>query len=206
VVDEAIEVRPLGGLAAKSEHAHAAVVLMHVGRSSPQRADEVEGGGHWRIIGAARGGRRRKAAYNRPMKPTLHYAELGAALERLGGVEEPSEYHGTLCGALCVQAPAAIDPLSLFDAEAADLRSDRPAEELLKRLREETHELLVSSDMGFAPLLPADDLPLAARVQALALWCQGFLYGLSSRERLDFKGCSEEAREIMRDFSQFTQA
>lgn len=140
------------------------------------------------------------------MSDILEYADLAQALSRLGAAEEPSEFHGLLCGALCVQDAAALDPLALIDPLSRSAGEDAGAEAALERLSREAVEALSSGEMRFAPLLPADEIPLALRVQALALWCQGFLYGLASRERIDFSSCSEEAREIMRDLSQFTQA
>ncbi len=140
------------------------------------------------------------------MDNILPYADLAAALSRLGSPEEPSEFHGTLCGVFCSQNAAEVDPLELLDVPTEDIQNDEEAELLLQTLAARTLEALMSSEMSFAPLLPADDLPLATRVQALALWCQGFLYGLSSRRKLDLASYSEEAREIIGDLSQFTQA
>lgn len=145
-------------------------------------------------------------SYNRPMESKLIYSELATVLDRLGSPEEPSEYHGTLCGALCVQDAAEIDPLLLVDADIEDFQPDAESERLLKQLGSQTLEALLSSELGFAPLLPSDELPLETRVQALVLWCQGFLYGLSSRRKIDLAACSEELREIVHDLAQFTQA
>lgn len=140
------------------------------------------------------------------MEDQLPYADLAAALSRLGSPEEPSEFHGTLCGVLCCQDPASIDPLDLLDLPSDEIQADEEAEALLQTVASLTLQALTSSEMGFTPLLPGDEIPLATRVQALALWCQGFLYGLSSRRQLQLASLSEEAREIVADLSQFTQA
>lgn len=141
------------------------------------------------------------------MTDTRPYADLTEALARLGAAEDPSEFHGLLCGALCVQEPSELDPVQLIDTQSRSTTApDAAAEAVLGVLRDATVDALISSQMRFTPVLPDDGLPLATRVQALALWCQGFLYGLASRERIDFESCSEEAREIIRDLSQFTQA
>lgn len=145
-------------------------------------------------------------AYNPAMDDILPYADLAAALSRLGSPEEASEFHGTLCGVFCSQDAAEVDPLELLDIPTDDIRNDEDAEALLQTLAAQTLESLMSSEMHFAPLLPDDDIPLDARVQALALWCQGFLYGMSSRRHVDLNAVSEEAREIISDLSQFTQA
>src|SRR3546814_9099289 len=69
-----------------------------------------------------------------------------------------------------------------------------------------TVETLQDSDMAFDLLLPDDDAALVPRVRALGAWCEGFLFGLASRPGLDQKKLTEEAQEIIRDFTEFTQA
>lgn len=134
------------------------------------------------------------------------YANVAAALKRLGFTDEASEFHGALCGALCLQTPLELDLAQLSAAsEPPRLGADAHARDTLERLRDLSHEMLQSSEMEFAPLLPDDEDPLVQRVQALADWCQGFLYGLSLLG-FDLKSCSEEVREIIGDFSQFTNA
>jgi uncharacterized protein YgfB (UPF0149 family) len=122
------------------------------------------------------------------MEP-IPYHDLAAALDRLGSPEEASEYHGTLCGALCVQDAGELDPVDLIDADLEDYQPDAEAEALLQALGRQTLNALMSTEMSFAPLLPGDELPLASRVMALTLWCQGFLYGLSSRRKIDLSAC-----------------
>lgn len=134
---------------------------------------------------------------------TVHYAELAEILRLLSYPEPPSSFHGAICGALCAEPPELLTPESLL--EGADDPDER-AREFLTRLRDESNAALLSAEMDFEPLLPEDEWPLSTRVEALAAWCGGFLYGLSSRRKLDLKAFSEEARETLRDFTQFTQA
>jgi uncharacterized protein YgfB (UPF0149 family) len=49
---------------------------------------------------------------------------------------------------------------------------------VLRGLAADTRERIGGPGMGFAPLLPDDEEPLAARAAALRDWAQGFLYGL----------------------------
>jgi len=137
----------------------------------------------------------------------VDYPTLVDALKRLGFVDDASEYHGALCGALCVLEPDDVPLLSLLDAEEPVLRhADPEAQNVLRRLSQQSFDALLSSQMSFEPLMPDDDAPLALRVQALASWCQGFLYGLASQETIELRHCSVEAREIIQDLGQFTQA
>ena len=57
----------------------------------------------------------------------------------------------------------------------------------------------------FSPLLPADNDPIALRTQALCLWCQGFLFGLSIGGLKTLDALSEASQEIVEDFSAIAQ-
>jgi uncharacterized protein YgfB (UPF0149 family) len=141
------------------------------------------------------------------MQASVGYQDLTEALARVGYTEDAAEYHGTLCGALCVLPPEGIDVLRLLAAgERPELRADAAGEAALRRLREQSLTALLDSELLFAPLLPDDDADLEPRVKALAGWCEGFLYGLASRPGLDLDKCSADAREIIKDFAQFTSA
>lgn len=143
------------------------------------------------------------------MQVSIGYPELSAALNSVGYPDEPAEYHGALCGALCVRRPEDIDLLHLLDSGHGDERTLRPdagAQGALRRLCAQSLAALEDQEMGFAPLLPEDEAALAGRVQALAAWCEGFLYGLASKPGLKLDDCSEDVREVVRDFTQFTQA
>lgn len=139
------------------------------------------------------------------MSDSLDYFGLTELLQRVGYAEPPSGFHGILCGALCAQSAEEIDPASLLDDGVSRIADPEDLNTLLQ-LRDATCAALLSDEMSFAPLLPEDEMPLSARVEQLAAWCGGFLYGLSSRRKLDLRECSEEARETLRDLSQFTQA
>ncbi|SFF37641.1 Uncharacterised protein family (UPF0149) [Fontimonas thermophila] len=141
------------------------------------------------------------------MKRLLGYDELNSALQRIGYIDDAAEYHGALCGALSVRKPDDIDLFTLIDHGAqAPAQRDAQTLELLQRLRAETLDALSDDQMIFAPLLPDDDTALVPRVQALAAWCEGFLYGLASRPGFDLARCSEDTREIIRDFTELTRA
>lgn len=139
------------------------------------------------------------------MSDTLDYLGLAELLHRIGYAEAPSGFHGILCGALCAQAADELDPSTLLDDGLSHV-ADEAAAEMLVLLRDTCNAALLSDEMSFSPILPDDEVPLSARVEQLAAWCSGFLYGLSSRRKLDLRECSEEAREALRDLSQFTQA
>jgi uncharacterized protein YgfB (UPF0149 family) len=139
------------------------------------------------------------------MPASIAYDELSDALARLGRGDDAAEYHGALCGALCVSKPDEIDLLRLIE-HGEQVPNDADARRTFAALRDETVELLQDSDMAFTLLLPDDDVALVPRVRALVAWCGGFLYGFASRPGLDLKKLSDEAREIIQDLTEFTQA
>lgn len=135
------------------------------------------------------------------------YAALGALLKRSGYPESAANFHGTLCGALCVMEPAHLTAERLIDEAGERTEPLDPADRAaVIRLRDASEADLLSTDMCFEPMLPTDGSSLSERVDALAAWCGGFLYGIAGNRRLNLKALSEEARETMRDFTQFTQA
>jgi uncharacterized protein YgfB (UPF0149 family) len=137
----------------------------------------------------------------------MHYDELADALARLGFSQDAAEYHGALCGALCVQGVHEIDlnrVVAVGDGEAPF--GDAPAHQALERLRDEAIQALESAEATFAPLLPSDDLSLVDRTRALAEWCGGFLYGLASRGSIDLNATSPEVKEMVNDLVQFSRA
>ncbi|MFT4045294.1 MAG: UPF0149 family protein [Solimonas sp.] len=140
------------------------------------------------------------------MPVSIAYEQLSDALSRVGRSGDAAEYHGALCGALCLVKPDDIDLMRLIEAGDAPVPNDAEARRAFVALRDETVEALQDSGMVFALLLPDDEVALVPRTRALVAWCEGFLYGLASRPGLDLKKLSEDAREIVHDLTEFTQA
>jgi uncharacterized protein len=140
------------------------------------------------------------------MSEPLRYDELAEALSSLGYAQDAAEYHGALCGALCVKQPAEIDPLRLLEAQRQTDDTTGGAAQALHRLRGESANSFTDAALGFAPLLPDDGEELPNRVRALSAWCEGFLFGLASGKPLSMKHVSAEFKEIVSDFTEFTRA
>ena len=143
-------------------------------------------------------------AYNPRMTPT-QYTDLASVLARLGYPESAAHYHGTLCGVLCRLLPEEVDPVRLLGAELVTAY-DADARRTLAWTRDQALDALADTGEQFAPLLPGDEVPLRDRARALAQWCDGFLYGLSSERKLVLEDCSDEVREALSDFADFTRA
>ncbi len=141
------------------------------------------------------------------MNDNAIFNALEHGLGQAGAVQNPADVHGTLCGMLCMDN----------DADPARALDDEPTEALtqaLSALREMTLEGLFDPDLSFTPLLPGDDAEIETRVQALARWCAGFLYGLGSQSSgesgddsdFDLSRLSDEVREVVRDLTELSRA
>ncbi len=140
----------------------------------------------------------------RSMSTPLTHAELSHALADLGYRDVPAAFHGALSGVLCRQKPEEVDLVALLEEEGLQVDDDGLAS--LQRLRDGVLAALTDLQVGFTPLLPDDDAPLETRAHALGAWCEGFLFGLAGRNKLEIRDCSEEVREILKDLTQFTRA
>lgn len=136
------------------------------------------------------------------MNANTVYLALEHGLKQAGAIQAPADVHGTLTGMLCARDEA--NPLDALDDEA-----NEALREALAALREMTLEGLFDPDLSFTPLLPNDDAALSTRVQALARWCAGYVYGLASqqeqRQDFDLSNLSDEAGEVIRDLTELSR-
>jgi hypothetical protein len=108
------------------------------------------------------------------------YEVLRESLQGSGALIALPELHGGVSGALCAGGPAAaqrwVDGF-LADHEATKVST---AQDTVHELVRATWQTLAGTELAFEPLLPDDEAPLEEQVQALALWCHGFLSGLGA--------------------------
>lgn len=138
-----------------------------------------------------------------PFRDATTYTGLAAILSGAGLDDDPAAVQGAISGALCRLLPEQFDPTQLL--EESETAPNARVRETLHRLTEDTLAMLADSDMGYTPLLPEDGELLALRARALGLWCEGFLYGLAGHAHLDIERVSEEVRELVSDFTEFTR-
>jgi uncharacterized protein YgfB (UPF0149 family) len=131
---------------------------------------------------------------------------LRESLAAAGAVVALAELHGGVCGALCAGGPAAARRWltdALDDAEPGARALEGDLEELIGT----TARMLEDDELKFEPLLPSDDSPLAEQVEALAVWCQGFLSGVGSTAPAARGSAEGDALgEILRDFAEISRA
>ncbi|MDZ7644802.1 MAG: UPF0149 family protein [Woeseiaceae bacterium] len=145
------------------------------------------------------------------MDQRIDYEELQAALGSCGSTWDVAQAHGLLCARLAVEgADAGRDwLLQVLDGVRPDDPLRDECESFLDALYGSSYRQLVERQSEFVPLLPDDGAPAAARAEALAGWCEGFLHGLvtgrrdeSLRERLG----QEPLADVIRDLLQITRA
>lgn len=140
--------------------------------------------------------------------PADAIAQIDTALRRLGAELSVAECHGLLVGWLCAahglsreQWLAHLAPeLAAGDVLLAE------AAATLEGLRQAALAQLNDPVLDFQPLLPADDQPLEARVEALGEWCQGFLLGMSLGGLKDIAKLPGDSGEALRDLVQLSRA
>ncbi|MEE9141548.1 MAG: UPF0149 family protein [Gammaproteobacteria bacterium] len=137
----------------------------------------------------------------------IDYVELNSALKHAGIGSDAAEVHGTLAGLLSANAGTTVTQFVGHIVEDTD-NNDTQVAELSRQLRQlyaETQQNLYEGQMAFQPFLPHDDAPLVDRTDALALWCQGFLYGLSIGRGVAGQ-TSDDVREAIEDLAQIARA
>ncbi len=144
----------------------------------------------------------------------LDYAALRDTLASAGAVISLAELHGGVCGALCAGAVTAAQHWVVDCLRDDELEPSADIGTALDEVILRSWRMLEDRELGFEPLLPADDDAIDERVQALALWCHGFLSGLGANapdvaRQVHGKGASGEAAtvgEILVDFAEISRA
>jgi uncharacterized protein YgfB (UPF0149 family) len=148
---------------------------------------------------------------------TNDYDALRESLNDAGASLAVPELHGGLCGALCAGGPTAAERwLDDFLADH-DARKAAGARAVGRDLKRAAWQALEDGELQFEPLLPSDDALLEEQVQALALWCHGFMNGLGATMP-DLVGrnlrptataaaiATAEVAEILGDFAEISRA
>lgn len=146
------------------------------------------------------------------------FYDVDGELEMLGFAAHTSEVHGAMCGYIAALGDQSFaswyaEILLQLDnrdiAEGIELSSTEVVLEempLLEKLFKVSTSQLNDSDYAFHLLLPDDEESLEERLEALAEWCDGFLFGITAGRSLDFSQLSTEAREVVSDFVQISRA
>jgi uncharacterized protein YgfB (UPF0149 family) len=139
----------------------------------------------------------------------LDYDRLRDSLANVGAVVAVAELHGGVCGALCTSDSRAAQRWLRDCLDDQRLVAPTEVANELDELIGASVRMLGDEELRFEPLLPSDDSPLEERVEALALWCHGFLAGLGATAPglgAERGGHTEQIDEILRDFGEISRA
>ncbi|MBN8714093.1 MAG: UPF0149 family protein [Xanthomonadales bacterium] len=132
----------------------------------------------------------------------VEYEELDELAARLHLAVSASELHGSVCGFIAgggsTSGGSLLEQLQL-QADTAGGTLDPAGRVVLVRLVQSCAAALADSELGFEPLLPADDRPLAERAEATVEWCRGFLGGFGLTGAASHDRLSDEAKEMLHD-------
>lgn len=132
----------------------------------------------------------------------VEFDDLDDLVHRLKLGTSASELHGSLCGYLAGGGRLGRQPLLAVLHLDGEAPAPAPADATtLERLAIQAAGHLADPELGFEPMLPADDRPLAERAEATVEWCRGFLGGFGLAGSEAHANLSEEAQEILRDLA-----
>lgn len=147
--------------------------------------------------------------HNHAAGGVFDFDEIADHLIEQGEDVSPSELHGCLTGLICAGATgeAAAGLAGVNQALKLDLHGELA--DLMLRLYDVTQAALQDDEFEFHPLLPDDDIELTLRVDALALWCRGFMSGFArvtaSAGRAS-QGLPGDSAEILKDIAMMIEA
>jgi len=137
------------------------------------------------------------------MQSPVAYDDVARALGAVASAVHPAEAHGCLCGALCVRRGYAFP--EWLDEILPDAPTGPAGDDVLERLFATSEGVLARREMEFQPLLPGDEEALRSRVDALAAWCQGFLYGFGAAGAPARTPPPDTVSEVLGDLAQIAQ-
>ncbi len=119
-----------------------------------------------------------------------------------------ADAHGALCGMLCargtVELSEWVDHVIGEQEQGNELLHD--VVHKLSDLHQSTLEMMNDATGDFRLLLMDDDDPLPERVEALAAWCQGFIYGLAAGGIKEGSELPEDTAELLKDVIEISRA
>jgi len=135
-------------------------------------------------------------------------SDLEELLYRIDATMVAAEAHGALCGMLCargtVELSEWVDHVVGEQEQGSELLHD--VVHKLSDLHQATLEMMNDVTGEFRLLLPDDDEPLPERVDALAAWCQGFVYGLAAGGITEESELPEDTNELLNDMIEISRA
>ena len=122
----------------------------------------------------------------------------------LGGIES----HGALCGMMCAQGNTEVGQwmLNVLGEHEDSNSALQQVGKMLIQMHQATIEQMNDSNVDYQLMLPDDEEPLEARVEALGVWCQGFVYGLAAGGVKEDSVLPDDSKELIRDILEISRA
>ena len=134
--------------------------------------------------------------------------ELEELLYRVDAVMGAADAHGALCGMLCargtIELSEWVDHVIGEQDQGNELLHD--VVHKLSDLHQSTLEMMNDATGDFKLLLMDADDPLPERVETLAAWCQGFIYGLAAGGIKEGSELPEDSAELLKDMIEISRA
>jgi len=136
------------------------------------------------------------------------YNSLTDALAKTDAEFVASESHGALCGMMCASGKVELSHWleQVFEAFDVNDMLVKEASQLLVGLFNDTQSQLNDSNAEFQLLLPDDQESLAQRTESLAMWCQGFTYGLAAGGLKKDQKLPQDTAELITDMVEIARA
>lgn len=137
------------------------------------------------------------------MTKKVIYDLLNSALHRMNAQLSASETHGLIAGMSSLYLPEnsnAWQNILLAELECSDISAQDW--DVFSSLREQVLMELGSEEYEFELLLPDDEDSLEERLEAIALWCRGYLTGLALAGLSTTELNNQLVQEVVEDLSQ----
>lgn len=142
------------------------------------------------------------------MRQFPEIVELEELLYRIDAAMGAADAHGALCGMICargtIELSEWVDHVIGEQEQGNELLHD--VVHKLSELHQSTLEMMNDATGDFKLLLMDDDDPLAERVETLAAWCQGFIYGLAAGGIKEDSQLPEDTAELLKDMIEISRA
>ena len=134
--------------------------------------------------------------------------ELEELLYRIDAAMGAADAHGALCGMICargaIELSEWVDHVIGEQEQGNEMLHD--VVHKLSELHQSTLEMMNDATGDFKLLLMDDDDPLPERVETLAAWCQGFIYGLAAGGIQEGSELPEDTAELLKDMIEISRA
>ena len=135
------------------------------------------------------------------------YENLDNALQTLNFGGRVSEWHGFLCGVLALNMAYPLDTsIGTLAPDLPAVASSPQIDSLLPAVFECARAQMTDPVLQLELLLPnSESADLTARVNALASWCDGFLFGLANAGLRETSCLPADTKEILSDLTRISQ-